>query len=103
MVTAQSDWGSLPAAVRNFRPLCPGCTPTVVTAEGARPCSHYDCPGLPEELEVTCNKCMFDFAARDGQVMCDHTTCETALRLEANVETYRAWVRLMAEEAAAGG
>jgi len=70
--------------------------------EGYRPCSFYDCPGLPEELEVTCNICMFDFAAGDGQPRCDHATCETALRLTKNVPTYRAWVELMRAEAAAG-
>ncbi len=92
-----TDYGSLPPAVRAFRPQCPGCTPEKVTAEGARPCSFYDCPGLPPELQVTCNTCMYDFAAQDGQIMCDHAACETALRLVRNVETYRTWVRMLAE------
>jgi hypothetical protein len=95
-----TDYDSLPSAVREFRPRCPGCTPHNVTAEGARPCSFYDCPGLPKKLEVTCDTCMFDFAARDGQPKCDHKTCETALRLQKNVETYRSWIELLAEEAA---
>ena len=34
---------------------------------------------------------MFDFAAEDGQVKCDHDTCDTALRLQANVATYETW------------
>ena len=97
---ATTDYSSLPGAIRDFRPLCPGCTPDNVTAEGARPCSSYDCPGLPKDLEVTCDKCMYDFAAHDGQPSCDHSTCETALRLEKNVETYRTWIRLLAEEGA---
>ncbi|MDH3752896.1 MAG: hypothetical protein OEU32_03400, partial [Acidimicrobiia bacterium] len=86
---ASTDYTALSRAVREFRPTCPGCNPAAVTAEEARPCSFYDCPGLPSELEVTCNTCMFDFAAQDGQPSCDHTTCETALRLQRNVDTYR--------------
>ena len=95
-----SDYHSLPDDVRGFRPRCPGCTPNEVTAEGARPCSFYDCPGLPKQLEVTCDICMFDFAAQDGQPKCDHNTCESALRLQKNVETYRTWIELLAEEEA---
>ncbi len=86
---------SLPPEVRAFRPRCPGCSPEKMGIEGERPCSSYDCPGLPKELEVTCDICMFDFAAADGQPRCDHATCETALRLKRNVPTYEAWVELV--------
>ena len=89
------DFANLPRAVREFRPGCPGCTPDVVTAEEARPCSHYDCPGLPRELQVTCNTCMYDFATGDGQPTCDFETCETAQRLQGNVETYKQWVTML--------
>lgn len=92
----------LPKSVRDFRPRCPGCTPAKVADPGARPCSFYDCPGLPAELEVTCDKCIFDFVAGDGQVKCDHSTCPTALRLKANVETYKTWVRFVSTEAGLG-
>lgn len=94
------DFASLPKEVREFRPNCPGCTPAKATASGDRPCSFYDCPGLPEGLHVTCDLCMFDFVNMDGQVKCDHNTCETAIRLKANVATYRAWVDHMIAEAA---
>ncbi len=97
-----TDLETLPEIVHRFRPNCPGCTPEKATAPGAKPCSFYDWPGLPRELEVTCDTCMYDFAAQDGQVKCDHGTCDTALRLEANVETYRAWIRLIRAEAARG-
>lgn len=89
---------TLPDVVRAFRPKCPGCTPARVTELGARPCSFYDCPGLPEELEVTCRICIYDFAAEDGQVKCDHDTCETAIRLRKNVDTYKMWLRLLEAE-----
>ena len=103
MDSAGMDDSTLSQTVRQFRPGCPGCTPDVTTAVDARPCSFYDCPGLPAELHVTCDLCMYDFAAQDGQPSCDHSTCETALRLRANVETYRKWIQLLKDEAAAQG
>ena len=96
---AEAGYGTLPAAVRDFRPNCPGCTPMTVTGPDARPCSFYDCPGLPAELRVTCDTCMYDFAIHDGQVKRDHSTCEDALRLEGNVETYRIWLQMLKAEA----
>lgn len=89
----------LPETVRNFRPNCPGCTPATVTRPDARPCSFYDCPGLPEELRVVCDICIYNFAAGDGQMKCDHRTCETAIRLRRNVTTYRKWLQLLEYEA----
>ena len=99
--SSHRDYSALPPAVRNFRPQCPGCTPEKATVDGARPCSFYDCPGLPAELEVTCNQCMYDFSVDDGQPTCDHNTCETARRLRANVSTYLTWVQMLKDEAAA--
>lgn len=93
-----TDFEELPDIVRSFRPKCPGCTPAKLTEPGARPCSFYDCSGLPKELEVTCDLCIYDFAAEDGQVKCDQATCETAIRLRGNVENYRTWLRLIKEE-----
>ena len=92
---SDTEFATLPEVVREFRPNCPGCTPAKVAEPGARPCSFYDCPGLPKELEVTCDTCIYDFAADEGQVKCDHDTCETAIRLRNNVETYKTWVRLV--------
>jgi len=97
---ADFDYSTLPRSVRDFRPRCPGCTPDKVTAEGGTPCSSYDCPGLPKGLQVTCDTCMYDFAAEDGQVKCDHPTCGTAQRLQKNVATYRAWVEMIKAELA---
>jgi hypothetical protein len=92
----------LPPAVRDFRPRCPGCSVDSILDPDARPCSYYDCPGLPEELQVTCRECMFDFVAEDGQVKCDHSTCPTAIRLEANVPVYRAWLATLMDEMGEG-
>jgi hypothetical protein len=96
-ITDQAEM-MLSPAVRDFRPRCPGCTPSAVVAPDARPCSYYDCPWLPEELQVTCTQCMFDFVAGDGQVKCDHSACPTAIRLKANVPIYRAWVAMLMDE-----
>ena len=95
---AEVDFALLSSAVRAFRPRCPGCSVQRATSEGAKPCSFYDCPGLPDELQVTCDTCMFDFAENDGQLKCDHDTCETARRLKANVKNYRAWIELLRAE-----
>jgi hypothetical protein len=89
---------SLPGEVRSFRPHCPSCSVDVVLRSSSRPCSFYDCPGLPSQLEVTCKTCVFDFYIDEGTVRCDHDTCETARRLRANVPTYRAWLRLLEAE-----
>ena len=97
-IEADVDLEKLPQSVLQFRPRCPGCTPEKLREPGARPCSFYDCPGLPEELEVVCKICVYDFAADEGQIKCDHNTCETALRLKKNVPTYKAWLRLLEAE-----
>lgn len=89
----------LPPSVRDFRPRCPGCHPDTIL--DGRPCSYYDCPGLPAELHVTCDQCLYDFSAAEGQIKCDHATCPTAARLRANVPVYRAWVAMLREEQAA--
>ncbi len=95
---ATTAFAGLPPAVRDYRPQCPGCTPAKATDPEGRPCSFYDCPGLPEELEVTCDLCMYDFAADDGQIKCDHATCPAAIRLRRNVPFYRLWVEMLREE-----
>lgn len=95
---AEAGYDELPPAVREFRPNCPGCTPMTVTGPDARPCSFYDCPGLPKELRVTCDLCLFDFASGSGQVKCNQATCETAHRLRSNVPAYRKWVELITAE-----
>jgi hypothetical protein len=95
---ADFEYSALPRSVQEFRPRCPGCSPDKVTAEGGTPCSFYDCPGIPSELQVTCEMCLYDFAAIEGQVKCDHRSCETAKRLQKNVPTYRAWVAMIRAE-----
>ena len=96
-------YAGLSPEVRAFRPRCPGCTPRALSAPGQRPCSFYDCPGLPDALRVTCDSCMYDFAKGDGQVKCDHATCDKALELQSNVATYRTWLALISDGTASPG
>lgn len=92
------DRAALPEEVRNFRPRCPNCNPEVLLDPLSRPCSFYNCSGLPSQLRVTCDICLYDFFADDGTIKCDHNRCGTARRLKANVPIYRAWLRLLEEE-----
>lgn len=92
------DTAWLPEEVRSFWPRCPNCSPEVLLDPWSRPCSFYDCPGLPSQLRVTCDICVYDFFVDDGTVKCDHDTCDTARRLKANVPIYRAWLRLLEQE-----
>lgn len=95
----EPNFAELPAAVQEFRPKCPGCTPAKVTTPDALPCSFYNCPGLPSELEVVCKVCVYNFASDDGTDKCDHSTCETAIRLK-ETSPPTTWIHLLETEAA---
>lgn len=60
---------------------CPGCNYDFITGEGARSCSWYDCPYLPEAYKVLCPECGYNFATREGSPHCgtDPPTCDWAL------------------------
>ena len=56
---------------------CPGCSFNFVTGEGARSCSWYECPYLPEEYKVFCPACNYNFATGEGDPHCGRSpTCE---------------------------
>jgi hypothetical protein len=81
---------------------CPGCGWDFGTDEGERSCRYGDCPYLPEELNVFCEQCRFDFHTMEGNAPCpDPSTCEHGIDARAHVETYRRW--LEASRLAAGG
>lgn len=79
-----------PVELLRFR-QCPGCSYDWAEGTGHRSCSYYDCPYLPSALRVTCDFCGYNFFISDGQIKCDHDTCEHATQLRANVATYLAW------------
>ena len=71
---------------------CPGCGFDIVTGEGARSCAYGDCPYLPEELDVYCPDCRFNFFTMEGNPPCDDpTTCEHGAEQRAHVENVRRW------------
>ncbi|HTG46866.1 MAG TPA: hypothetical protein VK646_04350 [Actinomycetota bacterium] len=71
---------------------CPGCGFDIGTGEGQRSCHWVDCPYMPEELNVYCDRCRFNFYTGEGNPPCDDPyTCEEAPVPLAHVENYRRW------------
>jgi hypothetical protein len=71
---------------------CPGCGWDVGTGEGERSCSWGECAYLPEELDVYCEQCRFNYFSLEGNPSCENPlTCEHASVLLAHVENYRRW------------
>lgn len=71
---------------------CPGCGFDIVTGEGARSCAYGDCPYLPEELDVYCPDCRFNFFTMEGNPPCDEPmTCEHGAEQRGHVENVRRW------------
>ncbi len=72
---------------------CPHCGWNFATDEGDRGCSYGDCPNLPEELNVFCDYCRFDFLTMEGNPPCpDPMRCEHAAEPLSHVENYRKWL-----------
>jgi hypothetical protein len=74
---------------------CPLCWYDLTTGEGRRGCHYYECPYLPEMLEVFCPKCNFNFFTREGDADCgDPPRCRFA-RAEAplRVDTMVRWLQ----------
>jgi hypothetical protein len=71
---------------------CPGCGFDVKTGDGSRSCSYGDCPYLPDELDVYCPDCRFNFFTMEGNPPCDEPmTCEHAVEARGHVENLRVW------------
>jgi hypothetical protein len=83
-VIAMANW-------QEFR-QCPGCGYDLGTGEGDRSCSWGDCPYVPEELNVFCDQCRFDFHTMEGNPPCeDPAVCEHGAPARSHVENYRRW------------
>ncbi|MDP9297160.1 MAG: hypothetical protein M3O98_00620, partial [Actinomycetota bacterium] len=64
--------------------------------EGERGCSWGECPYVPEELNVFCDYCRFDFLTMEGNSPCaDPTTCEHGEEPRSHIENVREWTRLL--------
>ena len=84
------------AAWMEFR-KCAGCGLDFGTGEGQRACAWGDCPYLPEDLNVFCDQCRFDFYTMEGNPSCeDPLACEHASDPLAHVENYRRWLATQA-------
>ena len=49
---------------------CPHCGLDLGTGEGERGCAWGDCPYVPEELDVYCPQCRFNFVTQEGNPPC---------------------------------
>ena len=71
---------------------CPGCGLDIATGEGTRSCAWGECPYLPEELDVYCDTCRFNFFTGEGNPPCDDPfRCEHAAEPMSHVDNVRAW------------
>ena len=76
---------------------CPGCGLDLATGEGTRACAWGACAYLPEELNVYCDDCRFDFFTMEGNSPCaDPLACEHAREPLAHVENYHRWLAAQA-------
>lgn len=72
---------------------CPGCTYDLTTGDGERACSWGDCPYLPEDLDVFCPNCRFNFFTMQGNAQCGRPgACEHSADPRGHVENLRVWV-----------
>jgi hypothetical protein len=71
---------------------CPGCGLDIATGDGQRSCAWGDCPYLPEELDILCDTCRFNFFTMEGNPPCqDPLECEHAAEPLSHVENLRRW------------
>jgi hypothetical protein len=71
---------------------CPGCGLDFSTGEGERACSWGECPYLPEDLDVFCAYCRFNFFTMEGNPSCDDpTACSHAVEPLSHGENVRRW------------
>jgi hypothetical protein len=72
---------------------CPGCGYDLATGEGQRSCAWGDCPYLPEELDVFCPNCRFNFMTGIGNGLCEHPeSCEFGAEARSHVANLRTWI-----------
>ena len=73
--------------------VCPGCNLDLGTGEGERSCAWGDCPYLPEELDVYCADCRFNYFTMEGNPPCDAPlTCSHGIEPRRHVENLRTWL-----------
>ena len=75
---------------------CEQCLYDFRTDEGAFTCNYYECPYLPEELDVWCPTCRYNFMVDDGNPACgDPPDCDFAKETAPQrVAALDVWLRL---------
>ncbi len=74
---------------------CPGCGYDISTGEGERGCNYGECPYAPEELNVVCDYCRFNWFTMEGDRKCDrYPECDQGVEARKNVENLRHWLAL---------
>jgi hypothetical protein len=72
---------------------CPGCGYDLSTGDGERSCSWGECPYLPEELDVFCPNCRFNFFTMQGNASCGRPgVCEHSSETRSHVANVRTWM-----------
>lgn len=63
------------------------------TGEGERSCSWGECPYLPEELDVYCPDCRFNYFTMEGNPPCGTPlTCPHGVVPREHIENLRKWL-----------
>jgi hypothetical protein len=71
---------------------CAGCGLDLRTGEGQRSCAWGECPYLPEELDVFCPQCRFNFFTMEGNPPCEEPlVCPHAAEPLEHVDNVRHW------------
>jgi rubredoxin len=75
---------------------CELCSYDFRTDEGERSCHYYECPSLPEELDVWCPTCRYNFMVEDGNPECgDPPNCAFARTVApARVRALNEWLAI---------
>ena len=82
---------------KGFR-RCPSCGYDPATGDGERSCSWGECPYIPEELDVFCPNCRFNFFTMQGNAQCGRPgVCEHSAEARSHVANVRTWLEVNAE------
>ena len=80
--------------------LCPGCSYDLATGDGERSCSWGECSYLPEELDVFCPNCRFNFFTMQGNPQCGRPgACDHSAEARCHVANVRTWLEVNTEAA----
>jgi hypothetical protein len=79
--------------------VCEHCSYDFRTDEGERSCQYGECAYLPDELDVWCPTCRYNFMVGDGNPACGPSpTCDFARNVAPErVRALRAWLELQPE------